>query len=94
VLEAMAMARPVLLTPEAATGINARDGEDWMISPADPQAMVARFEALTATPAAARAVGQAARRFVVENHAWDAMLEPLAGLIGLDGKNAESRNVA
>ncbi len=94
VLEAMAMARPVLLTPEAATGINARDGKDWMIAPAEPQAMVARFGALCATPGAVQAMGEAARRFVVENHAWDAMLEPLADLIGLDQTDAEARSAA
>jgi glycosyltransferase involved in cell wall biosynthesis len=34
VLEAMAMARPVLLTAEAATGIDAVDGRDFAVSPA------------------------------------------------------------
>lgn len=82
VLEAMAMARPVLLTPEAATGIAAQDDADWLVMPADPQAMAARVAAVLDDPARAKAMGAAARRFVREHHAWDAMLAPLGALLG------------
>jgi sugar transferase (PEP-CTERM/EpsH1 system associated) len=82
VLEAMAMARPVLLTPEAATGIAAQDGAEWLIAPADPQAMAARLAAVLDDPAKATAMGAAARRFVRDHHAWDAMLAPLGALLG------------
>lgn len=82
VLEAMAMARPVLLTPEAATGIAASDGAQWMVEPADAKAMAARIAALLADPAQGHAMGKAARDFVLRHHAWAAMLEPLAGLVG------------
>ena len=81
VLEAMAMARPVLLTPEAATGIDAVDGEHWQVSQADPEAMLMRFEALWSDRIRAAAMGQAARDFVLGHHAWDAMLRPLESLI-------------
>ncbi|MEM6266839.1 MAG: TIGR03087 family PEP-CTERM/XrtA system glycosyltransferase [Pseudomonadota bacterium] len=81
VLEAMAMARPVLLTPEAATGIAARDGEHWLVSQADPAAMLKRFEKAWASPAERRQLGEAAREFVLRHHAWDAMLAPLDGLL-------------
>lgn len=81
VLEAMAMARPVLLTPEAATGIAASDGAEWLVERADPQAMAARAAALLGDPAKARALGMAARRFVLARHDWSAMLAPLGELL-------------
>jgi sugar transferase (PEP-CTERM/EpsH1 system associated) len=82
VLEAMAMARPVVLTPEAATGIAARDGEDWLVCPPDPEAMAARITALLADPQTPARIGAAARRFVLDHHGWEAMLAPLGALIG------------
>jgi sugar transferase (PEP-CTERM/EpsH1 system associated) len=93
VLEAMAMARPVLLTPEAATGIDARDGEQWMIARSDPEEMRARFEALVAQPEAPERMGGAARAFVLEHHAWEAKLAPLADLV-LGDASQEARNAA
>jgi sugar transferase (PEP-CTERM/EpsH1 system associated) len=83
VLEAMAMAKPVVLTPEAATGIAARDGEDWLVCPPDPAAMCAAIEALLSRPDAPARMGAAARAFVLDHHGWEAMLAPLAGLIGM-----------
>ncbi len=82
VLEAMAMARPVVLTPEAATGIAATDGAQWLVCPPDPEAMAARIAGLLADRQAAGSIGAAARRFVLDHHGWEAMLSPLAGLIG------------
>ncbi|MFO6429489.1 TIGR03087 family PEP-CTERM/XrtA system glycosyltransferase [Erythrobacter sp. W302b] len=84
VLEAMAMAKPVVLTPDAATGIAARDGKDWLVCPPDPAAMWARIEAVLSDPEATARIGAAARRFVLDHHGWEAMLAPLAGLIGCD----------
>ena len=85
VLEAMAMAKPVVLTPEAATGIAARDGEDWLVCPPDPAAMCARIEALLESSDALARIGAAARAFVLDHHGWEAMLSPLAGLLGMTG---------
>lgn len=83
VLEAMAMARPVVLTPEAATGIAAEDGVEWIVSPPDPEAMAGRIARMLADRQQPAALGAAARRFVVGHHGWEAMLAPLAGLIGM-----------
>jgi sugar transferase (PEP-CTERM/EpsH1 system associated) len=88
VLEAMAMARPVILTPEAATGIAASDGEHWLVSPPDPATMAARIEGLLSEPEKAARMGAAARRFVREHHAWEAMLAPLGRLLGMGGEAA------
>lgn len=86
VLEAMAMARPVVLTPEAATGIAATDGAHWLVSPPDPAIMTARIADVVSTPGAASAIGTNARRFVRDHHAWEAMMAPLAGLIAAPGQ--------
>ena len=86
VLEAMAMARPVVLTPDAATGIAASDGEHWMVSPPEPEVMAARIADLLADPDAAGRIGIAARYFVLRHHGWEAMLAPLGALIGKAGE--------
>ncbi|MEQ5786539.1 TIGR03087 family PEP-CTERM/XrtA system glycosyltransferase [Erythrobacter sp. NFXS35] len=87
VLEAMAMARPVVLTAEAATGIAAEDGKHWQVCEADPAVMCARLVPLLSDPDARSRMGAAARRFVIEQHGWAAMLAPLAALLGMDGKD-------
>ncbi|MEG3597205.1 MAG: glycosyltransferase, partial [Pseudomonadota bacterium] len=81
VLEAMAMARPVVLTPGAATGIDAEDGNHFAIVPADPEAIVARIDALVADPGMAETMGAAARRFVVEHMGWEAVADQLGAVL-------------
>lgn len=80
VLEAMAMARPVLLTPAAATGIGGQDGEHFALAEA-PLALAERALALLADREAAAAMGAAARHFVVAECGWDRVLAPLRALI-------------
>ena len=92
VLEAMAMARPVLLTKDAANGIGAGDCEHWMLCDAEPGKMSARIDALRANPDTAKAMGEAARQFILEHHNWNAMLEPLHRLV--DVGKGESCNAA
>lgn len=92
VLEAMAMAKPVLLTREAATGIAATDGTHWCVSDADGEQMVARFKAQLGDAEARAKMGGAARQFVLDHHGWDAMLEPLASLVR--PSVSEARNAA
>ena len=91
VLEAMAMAKPVMLTPEAATGIAAEDGAHWLLEKANGNAMAKRAAALLADQDAAFELGSAARQFVLDYHGWDAMLAPLAELTG---RAQEARNAA
>lgn len=80
VLEAMAMARPVLLTPSAATGIGAKDGEHFSVADA-PATLAEQALALLADKAAADAMGAAARRFVIAECGWDRVLAPLRALL-------------
>jgi polysaccharide biosynthesis protein PslH len=86
VLEAMAMERPVVLTPEAATGIAAQDGAQWLVCPPDPETMCETIAPLLADPDARSQMGAAARQFVLAQHGWEAMLAPLVELIGMDGE--------
>lgn len=88
VLEAMAMAKAVVVTPDAATGIAAQDGAHWLISPPDPEAMCTRMAPLLADPDARAKMGMAGRQFVLDHHGWEAMLSPLAALVGIGGEGA------
>lgn len=81
VLEAMAMARPVLVTGAAATGIVARDGEHLAIADSGAQ-MAARALDLLTKPEEAARMGGAARRLVLETMSWPATLTALPQLIG------------
>jgi sugar transferase (PEP-CTERM/EpsH1 system associated) len=91
VLEAMAMARPVLATPEAATGIPAREGHELVVaSGADGLAKSAL--SLLHDKVRAATIGQSARAFVIEKCGWAGVLAPLADLLGLSGP--ESPRVA
>ncbi len=82
VLEAMAMALPVVLTPSAATGIGGNDGRHYGVADSDAD-LIARAAALLAAPDKAKAMGLEARRFVVEGLSWQATLAPLGALLGL-----------
>lgn len=80
VLEAMAMALPVVASPQAATGIPALAARDLAIGHGDED-LAAACVALLADRRAARQLGLAARRFVEQAHNWDAVLAPLAALV-------------
>jgi sugar transferase (PEP-CTERM/EpsH1 system associated) len=79
VLEAMAMARPVVASAAAATGIDhggtieLGDNEDEIV------AAIAR---LLADPARAATLGAAARRRVIEHYGWAARLAALDDIMG------------
>lgn len=81
VLEAMAMALPVVLTPEAATGIGACDGHELSLARSDEE-LAAACIALLQEPGRAIAMGRAARDYVVNRASWPAALADLAHLTG------------
>jgi len=89
VLEAMAMARPVVLSPEAATGIEGIDGVHFAIGADDASLTTAALELLS-DGARAMNMGAAARRFVIADKGWDAALAPLAAIMGRAEKTRDA----
>lgn len=83
VLEAMAMARPVVASPAAAEGIDVRPGEELVVadgSAAEAEAVVA----LLGAPELARSIGTAARARMVARYGWDARLAALPAMLGME----------
>ena len=80
VLEAMAMAMPVLVSPEAATGIDGEDGVHFTIAEGD-RTMIGRALALLEDRDRSLEMGEAARAFVLEHQSWRAMLAGLGALL-------------
>lgn len=81
-LEAMAMARPVVASAAAATGIDAVPGEHMLVVE-DAGGMAASVATLFDDPAAAASMGAAARQRMIARYGWDARLAPLGELLGL-----------
>jgi glycosyltransferase involved in cell wall biosynthesis len=79
-LEAMAMARPVVASPAAFEGLDARPGRDLIVAGDD--AMATAVADLIAEPARAAELATAARLQVERRYAWDARLAPLAAMLG------------
>ncbi len=79
ILEAMAMAKPVITTPEALEGIEAAPGTEVLV--AADAASFARRAVEAIENSAARELGRAARGRVVEAFAWPARLAPLDRLV-------------
>jgi len=80
VLEAMAAARPVVLTTAAATGIGATDGKHWLIADSAHD-VVQDVSSLLRDPYRRARIGNAARAFVAENHRWQDELAKFDQLI-------------
>jgi sugar transferase (PEP-CTERM/EpsH1 system associated) len=81
VLEAMAMARPVVASSAAAQGIDAVAGRDLLVVDA-PDAQAAAIVHLLNNPADRTKVGLAARARMVERYGWEAQLAGLRALVG------------
>jgi sugar transferase (PEP-CTERM/EpsH1 system associated) len=76
VLEAMAMARPVVATANCAAPINAQVGHD-LLAAADVAGFIAHVEALLADSRLGDTIGRNARNRVVAGYSWDAHLSRL-----------------
>lgn len=80
VLEAMAMARPVVASPAAFEGIEAEPGRDLVVADG-AEAMAAEARNLLADLPRALAIGQAARRLVTGSYSWESRLAPLDAML-------------
>jgi len=80
ILEAMAMAKPVVASPAAFEGIDAVPGRDLLVAD-DEAATAAAIDGLLAAPDRARAMGRAARLQMEQCYRWEARLAPLGGIV-------------
>jgi polysaccharide biosynthesis protein PslH len=80
ILEAMAMARPVVASPAAAEGIDAEAGVSLLVAPG-VKSEAAAVLALLNDPARAQAMGNAARARMIARYSWDARLAGLRALV-------------
>ncbi|WP_100261198.1 TIGR03087 family PEP-CTERM/XrtA system glycosyltransferase [Qipengyuania seohaensis] len=89
VLEAMAMARPVVLTEGAATGIPARDAEHFLIA-SDDAAMIEILRNLLDGHLDGAAIGAKAREFVAREMSWEAIYRQVACIVQPTGENCRA----
>nr|WP_218939519.1 TIGR03087 family PEP-CTERM/XrtA system glycosyltransferase [Sphingorhabdus profundilacus] len=82
VLEAMAMAKPVVASPAAAEGIDAEHGQHFFVEE-NVGAEAARVCTLLAEPSSGLSIGKAARAHVMAHYGWRSQLAPLDRLMGL-----------
>ncbi len=87
VLEAMAMAKPVVASPQGLTGLSnkldlpaltASSGSEW----------VEHVVRLLENPGLRRQLGAVGRSYVEANHDWERCLEPFGPLLGLPDESA------
>ncbi len=81
VLEAMAMGKPVVATPQAFEGIEAVPGRDLLVAPADPEPFAGAVTDLLLHPARAAGLGERARAAVERTYRWETRLEKLEHLL-------------
>jgi len=74
------MARPVIASAQAAEGIDAVDGRDFLVV-RDPEAEAALVLDLLADPARAQALGRAARARMEARYGWATAMAPLEDLL-------------
>ena len=82
VLEAMAMARPVVASPAAFEGIEATPDKHLIVAQAYDMANAVLH--LLTNPADGEALGRAAREHMIAHYRWEAQLRALDAIIGIE----------
>lgn len=82
VLEALAMGKAVVASPQALAGVQAKPGEHLLSAPTPTEWTDAVLRLLD-DATLRRRLGSAGRVFVEEHHRWERCLEPLGRLLGL-----------
>ncbi len=80
VLEALAYAKPVVLTPAAAEGLQARNGEHFLVA-GGAAAFAERVIQLLGDEALRGRIGQAGRAYVAAHHRWEEELSKLEDIV-------------
>ncbi len=92
VLEAMAVARPVVATSTAASGIDATDGDHILV--ADHAGEIAgRVSELLQYPNRRKELGQAARCRVMQRYAWTPQINKLEAMLQETGASPDASRV-
>jgi glycosyltransferase involved in cell wall biosynthesis len=81
ILEAWAMARPVVATPIACASLAGTPGATHFVEPT-PEAFAARVVALLRDRALGDAVGRRARQLVLDEYQWSVRADRLAAILG------------
>ena len=79
IVEAMAMARPVVSTTLGAEGIDARPGRELLVAD-PPEAFATSVVQLLQEPATGARLGSAARRLAEERYSWEGAATAMEGL--------------
>jgi sugar transferase (PEP-CTERM/EpsH1 system associated) len=90
VLEALAMAKPVVAAPPALAALGTVPGTD-VLAATTPAEFADAVGALFADPDRRRALGAAGRRYVERHHHWEHCLEPLMAKIFAPDASPERR---
>lgn len=80
ILEAMAMAKPVIASSACAVGIDAERGSEFLVA-ADTAEWVSQLEALLTDGARAETIGARARARILSDYSWEAHLQKFGALL-------------
>ena len=77
VLEAMAMAKPVVATEQAFEGIDAKANQDLLVTQAEPETFAQAISELFKDPLQASRMAVSARQRIEKHYSWETRLAPL-----------------
>ena len=89
VIEALAMGKAVVTSPQAAEGLAVEEGVHLRLA-RDPQEWVREIDSLFASPSQRARLGRAGRQYAEEHHRWEAQLAPLSQLLELSERAGTS----
>jgi glycosyltransferase involved in cell wall biosynthesis len=91
VLEALALRKATVASPQSLAGLKAEPGVH-LLSASSPQEWIEAVLRLKKNPALRQQLGRAGRRYVEENHHWDRCLEPFRSLLALPSDSPHLSN--
>ncbi len=92
VLEALAMGKAVVASPQSLAGFSLRPGRE-LLSASAPAEWVETLSRLFGDAALRHRLGDAGRSYAEENHDWERCLQPFFTLLGLDEPATCARGV-